>query len=156
MSRCTVKADVQVNVKQLDKRAQLPLKQTEGAACFDLCTIEPLYIPSNRTGAVATRVRTGLAFEIPQGYHMKVFLRSSIGAKTTLRLANQTGIIDSDYRGEVMLLVENIGNAPVRVAEGARIAQCLIEKNTPTAFVFGDTLSDTERGDGGFGSTGNV
>lgn len=149
-----------VELVRLHPDARIPQYQSEGAACFDITVPERAYISPLRATGLPILLRTGIAVAIPEGYHMKIFLRSSIGRKTTLRLANQTGIIDSDYRGEIMLLVENLGTEPIRIAAGARIAQGLIERNLPVAFQEVDPLiwetRATERGIGGFGSTGEA
>ena len=147
-------ADVVVKVKRLDERAVLPERKTDGAACFDIRTLDDIYLRTLNASDKATIVHTGLAFEIPEGYHMKVFLRSSVGLNTHLRLANQTGIIDSDYRGELRLLVENPAREPVDIKAGTRIAQVMIEKNIPTSFSEVKELGKTKRGKGGLGSTG--
>ena len=147
-------ADVVVKVKRLDERAALPERKTDGAACFDIRTLDDIYLRTLNASDKATIVHTGLSFEIPEGYHMKVFLRSSVGLNTHLRLANQTGIIDSDYRGELKLLVENPAREPVDIKAGTRIAQVMIEKNIPTSFSEVKELGETKRGKGGLGSTG--
>ena len=146
-------ADVVVKVKRLDERAVLPERKTDGAACFDIRTLDDIYLRTLNASDKATIVHTGLSFEIPEGYHMKVFLRSSVGLNTHLRLANQTGIIDSDYRGELKLLVENPAREPVDIKAGTRIAQVMIEKNVPTSFSEVKKLGETKRGKGGLGST---
>ena len=147
-------ADVVVKVKRLDERAVLPERKTDGAACFDIRNLDDIYLRTLNASDKATIVHTGLSFEIPEGYHMKVFLRSSVGLNTHLRLANQTGIIDSDYRGELRLLVENPAREPVDIKAGTRIAQVMIEKNVPTSFSEVKELGETKRGKGGLGSTG--
>ena len=147
-------ADVVVKVKRLDERAVLPERKTDGAACFDIRNLDDIYLRTLNASDKATIVHTGLSFEIPEGYHMKVFLRSSVGLNTHLRLANQTGIIDSDYRGELRLLVENPAREPVDIKAGTRIAQVMIEKNFPTSFSEVKELGETKRGKGGLGSTG--
>ena len=147
-------ADVVVKVKRLDERAVLPERKTDGAACFDIRTLDDIYLRTLNASDKATIVHTGLSFEIPEGYHMKVFLRSSVGLNTHLRLANQTAIIDSDYRGELKLLVENPAREPVDIKAGTRIAQVMIEKNIPTSFSEVKELGETKRGKGGLGSTG--
>ena len=147
-------ADVVVKVKRLDERAVLPERKTDGAACFDIRTLDDIYLRTLNASDKATIVHTGLSFEIPEGYHMKVFLRSSVGLNTHLRLANQTAIIDSDYRGELKLLVENPAREPVDIKAGTRIAQVMIEKNVPTSFSEVKKLGETKRGKGGLGSTG--
>lgn len=154
MTAKTTTKTLKVKVKKLDGRAKVPTRKSEEAACFDIYTLDETYIRNLNAESKATIINTGLAFEIPQGYHMKIFLRSSIGLNTKLRLANQTAIIDSDYRGEVKLLVENPSRLPIRVPAGERIAQCLIEKNIPVAFEEVKELGKTKRGKGGLGSTG--
>lgn len=148
------KDQIVVKVKKLSDKAVIPSYKTEGAAAFDLTTIEDIDLLTLNAYDKALKVNTGLAFEIPKGYHMKVFLRSSIGLNTPLRLANGTGIIDSDYRWPLILLVENIGRFPVRVPAGTRIAQGIIEKNEDVIFEQVEELEDTQRGIKGFGSTG--
>lgn len=144
---------IQIKVKRLHPDAVLPVFKTEGAVGADLTLHQNVRVESIFTN-VPTIIPLGFAMEIPEGYHAKIFLRSSIGAKTHLRLGNGTGIIDSDYRGEVKLIVENTTRGITRLHAGARIAQIIIEKNVPTIYVEVEALSDSERGDGGFGSTG--
>ena len=93
----------------------------------------------------ATKVHTGIALEVPSGHVGKIYLRSSTGANTKIRLANGTGIIDSDYRGELILLCENIGDGPVSLFSGDRIAQILIEPLANVTFKEVKELSETER-----------
>lgn len=145
---------ITVKVKRLHPDAILPKRQTEGAACFDLCALEDAYIPPINAQESAHLLRTGLAFDIPQGYLISIYLRSSTGLYTKLRLANQTGIIDSDYRGEVQLIVENLGRTPIRITKGARIAQFLVECVLPVTITEVKTLSETARGASPSGSTG--
>ena len=140
----------QLKVKCLTKTAAIPFKGTEQSAGLDLfCDADVLLLPQSN----AVLIPTGIAIELPKGYHAKIFLRSSTGARTKIRLANGTGIVDEDYRGQIMLLAENVGNTPVRVFAGERIAQMLIEKTEQIKIVQVSELSDTSRGEGGFGST---
>lgn len=141
---------IQIKVKRLHPDAVLPIFKTEGAVGADLTLKEDLKAFPFQT----YKVPLGFAMEIPKGYHAKIYLRSSTGLNTPLRLSNGTGIIDSDYRGEVCLLVENIRRGNVYRAKGERIAQIIIERNIPTAYVEVEELSDSDRGVGGFGSTG--
>ena len=143
-----------VKVKKLTDNAMIPISKTEGAAGYDIASIVSVRVRNINAELGATVIHTGLAFEIPEGYHMKVFLRSGMAYKTKLRLANHVAIIDSDYRGELMLLVENNSRQPIDIPAGTRIAQCIIEKNIPVTFSEVKELSDTKRGKGGFGSTG--
>lgn len=144
-----------LKVKRCSANAVLPEKKTEGAAGLDLVVAENYRIYPTTTGlaARATKIKTGIAVEIPAGYHGKIFLRSSTGAKTKLRLANGTGIIDADYRGEILLLIENVGFLPEQITAGDRIAQLIIEKNVDVQVQEVTELAPTERGIGGFGST---
>jgi dUTP pyrophosphatase len=93
--------------------------------------------------------------EIPEGYHAEIYPRSSVGLKTYLRMANSVGIIDSDYRGEVGFIAESKLETPMLyIQKGQRIAQMIIKKNEGVVLVQSDELSNTERGEGGFGSSG--
>lgn len=140
----------QLKIKRLTETAQLPFKGTEASAGLDLFVdADVLLLPNTN----AVLIPTGIAIELPKGYHAKIFLRSSTGARTKIRLANGTGIIDEDYRGQIMLLAENVGQNPVRVFQGERIAQMLIEKTEEFTIKEVTELSDTFRGEGGFGST---
>jgi dUTP pyrophosphatase len=143
---------MQVKIKKLIPAAQMPVYATPGAACFDICTTDTNSI---QTGDSAV-FPTGLSFEIPEGHVMKVFSRSGHGFKQGLRLSNGTGIIDSDYRGELMVKLHNDGVKTAYIAAGERIAQGMIVPVEQAEFVFADSLSDTERGTGGLGSTGTV
>lgn len=128
-----------------------PTYASIGAACFDLRAAEGVTIGS---WAAAT-VDTGLAFEIPPGYVMLVFSRSGHGFKNGVRLANCTGVIDSDYRGSVMIRLHNDGLESFAISPGDRIAQAMIVQAPQVQFIQTAQLSETERGAGGFGSTGN-
>ena len=145
-----------VKVVRLTRNARLPQRRSEGSAGFDLCTILDDCIPPIHALNFPVVIHTGLAFAIPEGYHMKIFLRSSIGARSKLRLANQTGIIDSDYRGELVLILENLSRTGFYLSAGTRIAQCMIERHVPVVFEEVDALDKTERGTGGIGSTGEA
>lgn len=145
---------LKIKIKKTHPEAQMPLV-TEGNACFDFYAIEDTVVKSAQY-AKATFVRTGLSFEIPEGYHMKLFMRSSYGSKTRLFLANCVGIIDSNYRGEVMGIFKTHGRRKMTrmIQKGDRFMQGLIEKNIPVEFEEVNELSQTDRGEGGFGSTG--
>lgn len=141
-------------IMQLHEDALIPKEGTTGSVGLDLASLVSIEIQPSRCISTAYFIRTGIAVEIPEGYHGKIFLRSSIGAETKLRLANGTGIIDSDYRGEILLLIENIGQFTEYIQAGQRIAQLILESNTPLSIEIVETLSETERGSAGFGSTG--
>ena len=138
-----------VEIKFTAKAPYAPHQATEGAVGYDLTVAQDTLI---NPGQVVL-VPTGLRMEIPKGYHGKMFLRSSTGVKTPLRLANQVGIIDSDYRGEIKMPLENTSNRPYRVFEGDRLCQIIIEKNVNIEYVEAEKLNETLRGEGGFGST---
>lgn len=139
-----------VKIKKIHEDAIIPTYATPGSACFD--------IYSNSEGHVSPvsscRFHAGLAFEIPENYVMLVFSRSGHGFNNNVRLANCTGIIDSDFRGELMvkLAANTVGNLDVKY--GDRIAQAMIIPYEQVSFELVDELSSTERGTGGFGSSG--
>lgn len=141
---------MQVKIKKLHPHAKVPAYQTHGAACFD--------IQSTETGAVPARhaytFSTGLAFEIPEGYAMLVFSRSGDGFRRGVRLANGVGVIDSDYRGELLVCLHNDSLHPKHVVAGDRIAQAMLVPSPAVTFTVVEELSGTERGTNGFGSTG--
>lgn len=140
---------VPLRIKRLHPDARMPLRATPGAACFDLHAVEDRAIP----GPGILSVPTGLAAEVPPGYALKLYSRSGHG-KAGICLANGTGIIDSDYRGEIIVLLQSHYERDFFVAAGERIAQCMLERLVPTDLVEVGTLSETARGAGGFGSTG--
>lgn len=137
-------------IKKVHPDAVIPKYATEGSACFDLHSIENQVISSDRHAAI----RTGLSFEIPEGYAMLVFPRSGNAAKHRVNLMNCVGVIDSDYRGEVMALINNESKGDFIVRAGDRIAQAAILQVPMVQLMVVDELSDTQRGAGGFGSTG--
>jgi dUTP pyrophosphatase len=139
-----------INIKKIHKNALMPTYGTDGAAAFDLYAAESMSIWAGES----TIVDTGLAFEIPQGYVMRVYSRSGHGFKKGVRLVNCVGVIDSDYRGVLMIGIKNEGMFCFKVEQGDRIAQAIIEPIQRMSFAFCDELSETERGPGGFGSTG--
>lgn len=147
---------MQIKIKKLHPDAVIPKYATAGAACFDLCAIVPpgeAFVRYTEPALFAT----GLSFEIPQGHVMLIFSRSGHGFNADTRLANCVGVIDSDYRGEVMVKLtrdpRSVYVYPIRVAHGDRIAQAMVVPYPRVEFIEGD-LSETQRGAGGFGSTG--
>ena len=142
-----------VNIKCIaSKGAVIPEYKTAGAAGADLCALleSPLTIPAGKFAMVPT----GLFFEIPQGYEVQVRPRSGLAAKNGVTVLNTPGTIDSDYRGEVKVILINLGPADFTINSGDRIAQMVIAPVTQASFTLADSLSETERGAGGFGSTG--
>ena len=140
-----------INVKTLHPDATLPTYGTAGAACFDLSvvTIEGWGLSKATYG-------TGLSFEIPKDHVMLVFSRSGHGFKDDIRLSNCVGVIDSDYRGEVKVKLRGDDHVSPHFAAGDRIAQAMILPIQQVSFALVDELSDTDRGTGGFGSTGDA
>lgn len=147
---------MKLKVKKLHPEAKLPTYATAGSACFDIAVCAPGEDPLVMgRGADAATFPTGLAFEIPEGMVMLVFSRSGHGFKNDVRLANCVGVIDSDYRGELAVrLTADHGERPLVVGHGDRIAQAMLVPVMQVQFEEVDSLSDTERGTGGFGSTG--
>ena len=134
------------------KGAVVPSYKTEGAAGADVCAFlsEPVTIAP---GSFAM-IPTGLFFEIPQGYEIQVRPRSGLAAKNGITVLNTPGTIDSDYRGELKIILINLGCSAFVVNNGERIAQIIVSPVTVANFTITDSLSDTERGEKGFGSTG--
>lgn len=150
---------MQVKIKKLTPTAKTPTYGTSGAACFDLYADmhtmgEDAYY--KMTDGTRVTINTGIAFEVPEGHVMLVYSRSGHGFKNSVRLRNCTGIIDSDYRGEVVVgLTKDVdGSDLLRINHGDRIAQAMIIPVEQVQFVEVDELSDTVRGEGSFGSTG--
>lgn len=129
----------------------LPTRATAGAAGYDLCSAEPEFTlePMGRR-----LVSTGLALAIPPGYEAQVRPRSGLAVRHGLTLPNTPATIDSDYRGELMVAMINLGAEAVTVARGTRIAQLVFQRVEEVQLVPVDALPPTDRGSGGFGSTG--
>lgn len=150
---------LEVKVKRLQPDAMLPTYATDGSACFDIYAyISPapgtLISPACVTTGAKVTVGTALSFEIPKGYVMLIFSRSGMGFKDNIRLANCTGIIDSDYRGEVRVKLTRDDPCELVVRHGDRIAQAMIVPAQTVHFLEVEQLTDTARGTGGYGSTG--
>ncbi len=142
-----------VNIKFVAQEgAIIPEYKTSGAAGADVCAFlsEPVVIKS---GEVAM-IPTGLSFAIPEGYEIQVRPRSGLAAKNGVTVLNTPGTIDSDYRGEVKVILINHGKDAFTVNNGDRIAQLIVAPVTQGVFEKTDELDSTERGEGGFGSTG--
>lgn len=142
-----------INIKVVAKEgAKLPLYKTSGAAGADICALleKPLVIESGKSAMVPT----GLFFEIPQGYEVQIRPRSGLAAKNGVTVLNTPGTIDSDYRGEINVILINLGDKPFTVNSGDRIAQMLVAPVIQADFSIVSSLEETERGAGGFGSTG--
>lgn len=143
---------MKIKVKKLNENAILPTYGSTSAAGADLYNLpgEDVVIPPHKT----VLIHTGLAMELPEGYAGFLFARSGIASKRGLAPANKVGVIDSDYRGEFMVALHNHSSEEQTVAGGERIAQLCILPVVQGEFILADTLDETERGAGGFGSTG--
>ena len=141
-----------VAVKKLEERAVLPTYGSEYSAGADLyaLTEEELVFAPGETKLV----HTGLAMEIPEGYAGLIYARSGLASKRGLAPANKVGVVDADYRGEIMVALHNHSNTEQKIAPQERIAQLVITPFLKAEFEERETLSDTVRGSGGFGSTG--
>lgn len=141
-----------VKIKQINPNAKIPTYGSEGAACFDFYACIDTPVTINPKSSV--NLPTGLQFEIPEGYVMLMYSRSGHGFKNNLRFVNSVGVIDSDYRGEVRIGLFNDGITPYVVKPQERLAQAMIVPVSQVSFQAVETLTDTKRGAGGFGSTG--
>lgn len=141
-----------VRIKKLDPRAKLPVYGSADAAGADLCALTDDDI-TLAPGATAF-VHTGLAAAIPQGYVGLVCARSGLASKQGLAPANKVGVVDADYRGELMVALHNHSGETRVIHNGDRIAQMVILPYLTAEFVLSKELDETERGEGGFGSTG--
>lgn len=142
-----------INIKVIaHPGAVVPEYKTAGAAGADICALVevPVTIPAGKYAMIPT----GLFFEIPEGYEVQVRPRSGLAAKDGVTVLNTPGTIDSDYRGEIKVILINLGEKDFVINSGDRIAQMVIAPVTQASFEITDSLSDTERGAGGFGSTG--
>ena len=144
---------LKVNFKKLDKNAHAPTYGSEFAAGADLYALTGGETVRFKPGETKI-IHTGIAVEIPEGYAGLVYARSGIATKRGLAPANKVGVIDSDYRGEVMVSLHNHSNEEQEIADGERIAQLVIAPFLAAEFTECDELTDTQRGEGGFGSTG--
>jgi dUTP pyrophosphatase len=139
-----------VKIKLLDPRAEIPRYETEGSAGFDLKTLNSETILPFETKLI----KTGISMEIPIGWELQIRPRSGTSLKTKLRVANSPGTVDSDYRGGLMIIIENTYKYPININSGDRIAQGILARAPQAIFELIETLSITARGSGGFGSTG--
>ena len=154
----TSTASVRVNVVRLAHGAGLPLPayQTPGAAGLDLLAALGVQNPMTLAPGARALVPTGLIIELPPGYEAQVRPRSGLALKSGVTVLNSPGTIDSDYRGEVCVILANLGQAPFEIRRGERIAQLVVSPVTRAALVEAASVSDTARGGGGFGSTGKT
>lgn len=136
---------------QLEDGAQVPTYAHDSDAAADMYAMEDVEVPAHFNGVP---VKTGVHIQLPEGWVAFILPRSSIGAKTPLRLSNSAGVIDSGYRGEVRALYDNISDEPYQIHKGDRIAQMLVMPSYRFKANIVDSLEDSDRGEAGFGSTG--
>lgn len=143
---------VEIQIKRLNHGAGLPLPQyaTSGAAGMDICAAESLTLRAGKRHAVAT----GFAIAIPDGYEVQVRPRSGLALKNGITCLNSPGTIDCDYRGEVKVILANLGEDDFAINKGDRIAQIVVAPVTHAIMTEVDSIDETARGVGGFGSTG--
>ena len=146
-----------INIKKLNEHAVLPSYGSEYAAGADLYAI--VHNDTNMIEILPSEtafIGTGLSMEIPEGYVGLIYARSGMACKRGLAPANKVGVIDSDYRGEIMVALYNQSNETKVITSGDRIAQMIIQPVTQFEFKEVNKLSETDRGEGGFGSTGKA
>ena len=141
---------MKVCLKKIDDNAILPTYATADSAGADLYALNGECIPPKETRLI----HTGIALQIPQGYAGFIYARSGLATKKGLAPANKVGVIDADYRGEIMVALYNQSAEERMVEAGERIAQLVIAPVVQATFLLVDSLEDTARSDGGFGSTG--
>lgn len=141
---------MRVKIKKLHQDAIIPQYQTHGSAGFDLHAIEKCVL---KAGSIAL-IKTGLAMEIESGFELQIRPRSGLALKNQITVLNSPGTIDSDYRGEIMVVLYNHSQQDFVVNEGDRVAQGVIARYEKADFELCTQLSDTHRGSGGFGSSG--
>lgn len=139
-----------VNYKKLDPAAKIFVYQTAGAVAADIHALEDCTVVPGRT----TLVRTGIAIQIPDGYVGQVCPRSGLSLKHGITVVNAPGLIDSDYRGEVCVILSTNSNKIFDIKAGDRIGQLMFTQAIRAIFKEVDNLTETDRGEGGFGSTG--
>jgi len=139
-----------LKIKKLNKEAIIPKYQSELAAGFDLHSIKDYVLKKGERKLI----KTGLAFEIEEGYEVQIRPRSGLAFKHGITVLNSPGTIDADYRGEIMVLLINLGGEDFEIKKGERIAQAVVAPVVQAKFEEVEELSSTKRGDKGFGSTG--
>ena len=141
---------MKVKIKKLDEKAVVPSYASAGAAGADLYAVEGKIVPAGQV----VRFGTGISVELPTDTVGLVFARSGLATKRNLAPANKVGVVDSDYRGEIIVALHNFGMKDEEIVAGVRIAQLVIMPYYTAEFEISDELGVTARGDGGFGSTG--
>lgn len=141
---------LKIEAKKLIPNAILPTYGTKGAAAMDFYSDSNVFVPAGGSAIVTT----GIAIALPEGTLMQLHGRSGLAFKHDIRLANSVGIIDSDYRGEIKVKLHNDGTEDYQVSEGDRIAQGIVSTYIKAELIEATSLDQTDRGSGGFGSTG--
>ena len=146
---------VEIKIKRLSREFEdipLPSYSTRGSSGMDVRAAldEDMFIEPGKVAVIPT----GLSFEIPEGYEIQVRPRSGLAAKHAIGILNSPGTIDSDYRGELKIILMNFGEEKFKIARGERIAQIVLSKVYAAKIVPSEKLNNTERGEGGFGHTG--
>jgi len=141
-----------IGFKKLSESARIPEYQTSGASGFDFYSVEDATLIQGQVSLVAT----GLSVEIPEGYELQIRARSGLAAKKGVFLVNGIGTVDSDYRGEIKVILSTCSRAPVELKAGERVAQGVVMKIERAQVQEVQELSDTARATGGFGSTGTA
>ncbi len=145
---------MKIEIKKLDVNAVLPERGSEYAAGYDLFSAsqDEIKIAPHETVLIGT----GLSIAIPEGYFGGIYARSGLSTKEGLRPANCTGVIDADYRGEIKVALHNDSDTERIVVPGQKVAQLIIQPFMECDFQLSETLPETKRGEGGFGSTGKL
>ena len=144
---------MQIKIRKLNPNARIPTRGSEQAAGYDIYACldtQTATIPAHKT----VKVSTGISMAIPEGYFGAIFARSGLASKQGLRPANCVGVIDSDYRGELMIMLHNDTDEPKTIENGDRVGQLVILPYMTIDFEEADSLDETQRGAGGFGSSG--
>ena len=140
-----------VRIKKLNENATVPTYGTEYSAGADLYNLnEAVTVPAHKT----VLIHTGISAEIPEGYAGLIYARSGLASKRGLAPANKVGVVDADYRGEIMVALHNHSDIDATVDAGERVAQLVVTPFLKVEYQLAEELSDTVRGAGGFGSTG--
>ena len=139
-----------LKLKKLNDNAIIPTRGSEKAAGYDLYAAEEASIKAGET----VKIGTGIAVAIPDGYFGGIYARSGLATKEGLRPANCVGVIDSDYRGELIVSIHNDSSVDRVIEKGERMAQLVVQPYLSVEFEEADELDETERGDGGFGHSG--
>ncbi len=147
-----MKSKVKIYIKRIDKGLPLPEYKSEGASGIDIYSrIDATLLP-----LTYNIIPTGISVELPDGYELQIRPRSGLAANYGIGILNAPGTIDADYRGEIKVIMFNIGKKPYRIKRGERIAQAVVSNIVKSEIVEVEQLSKTIRGNGRFGSTGKV